>query len=64
MSSPTKDTLQLRHQLGSIQNRFNDTEGELLNSKKQCLELAEDVNRLTREVPVRHDPPLPVKPPV
>ncbi|UJR15704.1 hypothetical protein I4U23_002637 [Adineta vaga] len=44
-----QDTLQLRHQLGSNQNRFNDIEGELLNSKKHCLELTEEINRLTRE---------------
>ncbi|CAF3816488.1 unnamed protein product [Rotaria magnacalcarata] len=45
-----QDILQLRHQLGSSQNRFNDIEGELLNSKKHCLELTEEINRLTREV--------------
>ncbi|CAF3347513.1 unnamed protein product [Rotaria sp. Silwood1] len=44
-----QDILQLRHQLGSTQNRFNDIEGELLNSKKHCLELTEEINRLTRE---------------
>ncbi|CAF1298323.1 unnamed protein product [Adineta steineri] len=44
-----QDTLQLRHQLGSTQNRLHDIEGELLNSKKHCLELTEDINRLTRE---------------
>ncbi|CAF1516206.1 unnamed protein product [Rotaria magnacalcarata] len=44
-----QDILQLRHQLGSSQNRFNDIEGELLNSKKHCLELTEEINRLTRE---------------
>ncbi|CAF2916717.1 unnamed protein product [Rotaria sp. Silwood2] len=44
-----QDILQLRHQLGSTQNRFNDIEGDLLNSKKHCLELTEEINRLTRE---------------
>lgn len=44
------DSLQLRHQLNSAQNRLNDIENELLNSKKQCLELTEEINRLTREV--------------
>ncbi|CAF1017364.1 unnamed protein product [Rotaria sordida] len=44
-----QDILQLRHQLGSTQNRLNDIEGELLNSKKHCLELTEEINRLTRE---------------
>ncbi|CAF0868492.1 unnamed protein product [Adineta ricciae] len=44
-----QDTLQLRHQLGSNQNRLNDIESELLNSKKHCLELTEEINRLTRE---------------
>ncbi|CAF0905398.1 unnamed protein product [Adineta ricciae] len=44
-----QDALQLRHQLGSNQNRLNDIESELLNSKKHCLELTEEINRLTRE---------------
>lgn len=52
----SQDILQLRHQLGSTQNRFHDIEGELLNSKKHCLELTEEINRLTREVSVRHSP--------
>ncbi|CAF2470353.1 unnamed protein product [Rotaria sp. Silwood2] len=43
-----QDLLQLRHQLGSTQNRLNDTESELLQSKKQCLDLTEEINRLTR----------------
>lgn len=45
-----QDILQLRHQLGSTQNRFHEMESELLNSKKHCLELTEEINRLTREV--------------
>ncbi|CAF0773995.1 unnamed protein product [Adineta steineri] len=44
-----QDLLQLRHQLGSTQNRCNDIESELLDSKKQCLDLTEEINRLTRE---------------
>lgn len=50
IQSIVQDVLQLRHQLGSNQNRLNDIEGELLNSKKHCLELTEEINRLTREV--------------
>ncbi|CAF4268094.1 unnamed protein product, partial [Adineta steineri] len=45
----SQDVLQLRHQLGSTQNRCNDIESELLDSKKQCLDLTEEINRLTRE---------------
>ena len=40
----------MRQQLGSTQNRLHEVENELLNSKKQCLELTEEINRLTREV--------------
>ncbi len=45
-----QDSLQFRHQLNSTQTRLNDIENELLNSKKQCLDLTEEINRLTREV--------------
>ena len=45
-----QESLQLRQQVSSSQNRLNDIEAELLNSKKHCLELTEEINRLTREV--------------
>jgi hypothetical protein len=45
-----QDSLQFRHQLNSTQTHLNDIENELLNSKKQCLDLIEEINRLTREV--------------
>ncbi|UJR30926.1 hypothetical protein I4U23_018438 [Adineta vaga] len=44
-----QDFLQLRYQLSSTQNRLHDIESELLNSKKQCLDLTEEINQLTRE---------------
>ncbi|CAF1178007.1 unnamed protein product [Didymodactylos carnosus] len=49
LSQSNQDTLQLRQQLNSVQNRSYEIENDLLNSKKYCLELTEETNRLTRE---------------
>lgn len=54
LSQSTQDSVQLRQQLNSTQTRLNAIENELLDSKKQCLDLTEEINRLTREVLYHH----------
>ncbi|CAF3951417.1 unnamed protein product [Rotaria magnacalcarata] len=49
LSQSNQNLIQLHHQLGSTQTRLNEIENELLQSKKQCLDLIEEINRLTRE---------------
>ncbi|CAF3414380.1 unnamed protein product [Rotaria socialis] len=49
LSQSNQNLIQLHHQLGATQMRLNEIENELLQSKKQCLDLIEEINRLTRE---------------